>query len=381
MKQLLFDLWSCQPNEKVKFHGGGEYIKSVFKRLVELNVGKCCLTVFFNKGLFIDDWIKQLIVVKSIRVLPVKEMKDVQDILKNNKFDVFYSGIPYAYGCLDIPSETFFCGTIHGLRLVELPCDKYAFKYKEGLDSLKLLIKNQMVQFFRKKYVEQLHQCLKKLDAVICVSNHTQFAIKNFYPLLKKDVYTFYTPQKIANAERREKSNVYGKYILLISCDRFEKNSYRAMEAVDNMFSRGLLSDYKVVTTGNLPRKIKQSVRNEERFVHFGYVSPERLEGLYADCDFFLYPTLNEGFGMPPLEAMKYGKTCVVSGVCSLPEVCGDAVYYCNPYDISEIQNRILMASEHKINKELIGLHIRGIVEKQNKDLDGMCECLLKMGK
>ena len=80
---------------------------------------------------------------------------------------------------------------------------------------------------------------------------------------------------------------------------------------------------------------------------------------------------------MPPLEAMRYGKTCIVSGVCSLPEVCGDAVYYCNPYDIEEIQNRILMASEKKIDTDKVLKHFRTIVGKQNQDLYGLCEYIL----
>ena len=80
---------------------------------------------------------------------------------------------------------------------------------------------------------------------------------------------------------------------------------------------------------------------------------------------------------MPPLEAMRYGKTCIVSGVCSLPEVCGDVVYYCNPYDIEEIQNRILMSCEKKIEQEKVLSHFLNMVERQNTDLIGFCYYIL----
>ena len=136
-----------------------------------------------------------------------------------------------------------------------------------------------------------------------------------------------------------------------------------------------------VVTVGKLPNKIETVIEYKDRFIQYDYVSSEILEGLYADCDFFLYPTLNEGFGMPPLEAMKYGKTCVVSGVCSVPEVCGDAVYYINPYDINEIQTRVLLASENKISPEKIASRLQFVNKKQDADLVSLCEYILSVSK
>ncbi len=123
-----------------------------------------------------------------------------------------------------------------------------------------------------------------------------------------------------------------------------------------------------------MPGKIAEIIHRQERYVCLGYVEAGILENLYRYCDLFLYPSLNEGFGMPPLEAMKYGKTCIVSGVTSLPEICGDAVYYCNPYDIDEIKNRLLMAAEQKISAEKIENHLRGIRSRQDADLKALCE-------
>ena len=78
---------------------------------------------------------------------------------------------------------------------------------------------------------------------------------------------------------------------------------------------------------------------------------------------------------------MKYGKTCIVSGVCSVPEVCGDAVYYINPYDIDEIQNRILMAEENKIQPEKIKKHLDAITQLQEQDLDQLCQFICSCSK
>lgn len=67
MKTILFDLLEAQPALTSKFHGGGEYIKAVFKNLVEKYVGEYILVVFFNKNLFLDEWIYNIINDKHIK--------------------------------------------------------------------------------------------------------------------------------------------------------------------------------------------------------------------------------------------------------------------------------------------------------------------------
>ncbi len=71
--------------------------------------------------------------------------------------------------------------------------------------------------------------------------------------------------------------------------------------------------------------KLKGHVR------YLGYVDNEELSRLYRGASCFVYPSLYEGFGIPPLEAMASGCPTVVSNVASLPEVCGDAVRYVDP--------------------------------------------------
>jgi len=83
-----------------------------------------------------------------------------------------------------------------------------------------------------------------------------------------------------------------------------------------------------------------------------GYIDDDQLINLYNNAELFVYPSLYEGFGLPPLEAMACGCPCVVSNAASLPEICGDAVIYCNPYDVNDIAEKIstvliLKGSEH----------------------------------
>lgn len=381
MKTILFDLWQAQPQNGYKYHGGGEYIKSIFKMFVDCFENKCVLTVFFDSNLFLDEWILNSLKGKKIAIVNVSKISDIQTLLDESSYDVFFSGLPYLYKNIKIPENTVYVGTIHGLRALELSYDNNAFVYFKTLQSWKLRIKSLFKKTWLKKRKSDLQKCIENMKSVICVSNHTKYAIKNFFPNINKPVECYYTPPKVIANASMGNTDITSKFILLIGCDRFEKNSYRAIVALNGLFDKNLLPEYKVVTIGKLPNKIERTIKYKDKFVCYNYISTEKLEGLYASCDFFLYPTLNEGFGMPPLEAMKYGKTCIVSGVCSLPEVCGDAVYYCNPYDINEIQNRILMASEKKIDKERILAHLRLINAKQNADLDALCRYLLNVEK
>lgn len=78
----------------------------------------------------------------------------------------------------------------------------------------------------------------------------------------------------------------------------------------------------------------KMSVPDNVEFL--GYVTDEELFALYAHAECFLFPSLYEGFGIPPLEAMTFGCPVIASNCASMPEVCGDAAIYCNPHSVEE---------------------------------------------
>lgn len=86
---------------------------------------------------------------------------------------------------------------------------------------------------------------------------------------------------------------------------------------------------------------------------HVGYVSDKELESLYSQAACFIYPSLYEGFGLPPLEAMSNGCPVIVARAGSLPEVCGDAALYCDPLKPQDIADKInMMMGDEKLRKE-----------------------------
>jgi glycosyltransferase involved in cell wall biosynthesis len=81
--------------------------------------------------------------------------------------------------------------------------------------------------------------------------------------------------------------------------------------------------------------------RNLKNVRFLDFVSMNDLHYLYAGAYCFIFPSLYEGFGLPPVEAMSAGCPVIVSHVSSLPEICGDGALYVDPYDVNDIREKI----------------------------------------
>lgn len=116
------------------------------------------------------------------------------------------------------------------------------------------------------------------------------------------------------------------------------------------------LADLKLVAVGAANDRVFQNADGLARAPIFsGYVTDPELRALYQNASCFVFPSLYEGFGLPPLEAMICGCPVVVSDRGSLPEVCGGAALYCEPDDPASIAGKIrsLLESED-LRQEMI---------------------------
>ena len=92
-----------------------------------------------------------------------------------------------------------------------------------------------------------------------------------------------------------------------------------------------------------------------ERIVFTGYLDDETLKSYFAQATALVFPSLYEGFGLPPLEAMACGCPTLVSNGSSLPEVCADASLYCDPYSVDDIAAKMLeIAHDTNLRNTLI---------------------------
>ena len=138
-----------------------------------------------------------------------------------------------------------------------------------------------------------------------------------------------------------EKLQLDYPYILCVSNRRPHKNEARLIEA---FAKANINSEIKLIFSGNpAPESAillaKYGVEN--RILFAGIIPEAQLPNYYRGAIAFVFPSLYEGFGLPPLEAMACGCPVVASNSTSIPEVCGDAVLYFDPLNTLEMSEKI----------------------------------------
>jgi alpha-1,3-rhamnosyl/mannosyltransferase len=145
----------------------------------------------------------------------------------------------------------------------------------------------------------------------------------------------------------RERYQIRGRFVLYTGNIKPHKNLDRLIQAFARVRAQPGQDDLKLFIIGDevtrypsLRRTVESAgVRQDVRF--FGYVPDRTLAALYRMASVFAFPSLYEGFGLPPLEAMASGTPVVTSRISSLPEVVGDAAVLVDPYDVDDIASGI----------------------------------------
>src|SRR5262249_48169224 len=98
-----------------------------------------------------------------------------------------------------------------------------------------------------------------------------------------------------------------------------------------------------------------QPLARRKRLVLFNHLSQSYLRALYSGALFFAYPSFYEGFGLPPLDAMAHGCPVLNAHTSSLPEVCGDAALYADPFNVDDLADKIrTMLRDDHLRRRLI---------------------------
>lgn len=159
----------------------------------------------------------------------------------------------------------------------------------------------------------------------------------------------------------RERYQIRGRFVLYAGNVKPHKNLERLVSAFALARQRGGLEDVKLILIGDevsrqgsLRRTMEAAgLRHDVRF--FGFVPDRTLACLYRMASAFAFPSLYEGFGLPPLEAMACGAPVVTSRLSSLPEVVGDAALLVDPYSVEDIAAALLrVLSDEPLRKDLI---------------------------
>lgn len=376
--KLLFDIEATQPHKSGKRHGGGRYGEVVFKRIVERHLPVC---VYYDSHNWLNPEIKEIIDNFGITCFD-RQSGSIDSIIKENQIDSFYT--PVISDSKISVTASPVKATIHGMRSLELGYDSFMWKYKSASwkEKAKFLVKRFFPSWgYKNAYAKFAKVANSQNISFAMVSNHSVNTLQAYCPQFKdKGIKVFYSPSTSSEKDRLTKYT--DKYFLLVSANRWEKNALRPIIALDRLFSAGFYPDHKVRITGVKGPVYNYTIQNKDRFEFCGYVDDDELEQLYHDAFGFIYMSLNEGFGYPPLEAMHYGVPCVVSPFTSISEVCGGAALYANPYSIEEIMARILMLQDPDRYQEISNLskerYVK-ITQKQKSDLDGVIDFIYNL--
>jgi glycosyltransferase involved in cell wall biosynthesis len=194
----------------------------------------------------------------------------------------------------------------------------------------------------------------RRANRVLTVSETSKRDIMKFFGTPSEKIDVIYNafderfgadPDVEAVDRVRERFQLHDPFVLYAGNVKPHKNLERLIEAFHLVRSGGL--DLKLVLIGDEISKytaLRRAVHKYRLHPHvrfLGYLPEETLAIMYRLAGVFVFPSLYEGFGLPPLEAMASGTPVVTSNVSSLPEVTGDAALLVDPYDPGAIADGI----------------------------------------
>ena len=211
---------------------------------------------------------------------------------------------------------------------------------------------NQLPPHRRLLYGFFMKRSMKSARRIICVSEASARDLKRFFPneseskvrVVHNGVEDRFRPSDVPDkSEARSTLGLPDPYILYVGNHRGHKNLKRLIEAfsqiADDVPHFLVLPEARGKGSEITMSAIEQYGVSDR--IVFHPMPDEDLPLIYGLADAFVFPSLSEGFGLPPLEAMACGTPVITSNISSLPEVVGEAGILVDPYNVEEIAQAI----------------------------------------
>jgi glycosyltransferase involved in cell wall biosynthesis len=220
---------------------------------------------------------------------------------------------------------------------------------------------------FRARFAAQARNAVRHADLIIAVSHFTARQVSDLLHVeparIRVVPHGVHPPaQSRKPGEKDPRENL----VLFVGALQTRKNLVRLVEAFEAM-----PQDWRLVLAGSpsgygaaaILERIRAS-RAQSRIQVTGYLAAPELERLYARASIFAFPSLDEGFGIPVLEAMARGVPVITSDCSALPEVAGDAALLVDPRSSSDLAEALTrLASGFALRQELAA---RGLTRAQS---------------
>lgn len=214
-----------------------------------------------------------------------------------------------------------------------------------------LLVEPYNTYFRSKLYLKNfIKLASKKAQKILTCSNYTKNDLLKILNLPKEKIEVAYlgvsSKFKIIHKNNemelvKKKYGIDNKYLLYVGNFKPHKNVKRLIDAY-NLLPETIKREYNLVLAGGESKRLTKSnkqlgLSDLQSTINVGHILDEDLPALYSSAELLVFPSLYEGFGLPPLEAMACGCPVVSSNTSSMPEVLGDAALFFNPYDVEEM--------------------------------------------
>lgn len=378
---LLFDLLSTQPTGLATRHGGGVYGQRFLNELLARNffsVSGLDLGVAYDSRRFIPAELLQAISAAEATLIDVGSFSELVSVVRSVQWPVMYT--PVANWLGDFPdlarqTTTRIHGTVHQLRPLDAPGDPYEpLLEPRPLRRLRRRLRNWPRSRAQSRNFRHISAMMSNLSMpILSVSQHSKWQIITEFPEVHpEDVFVVdsIVPEPPAtNAQTAgEKEGSSSRlpvsvpqaepYLLVLNSNRPIKNLPRVLHACER-YKPAVLNSIRIVAVGLserhrafLKRRFPWAV---ERLVAVPHLDDQEYQATMAGALGLLYPSLSEGFGYPPLEAMSHGVPVLASAVTSIPEIAGRACLYFNPYSLGEIASRLnRFVEDQALRRELV---------------------------
>ena len=225
-------------------------------------------------------------------------------------------------------------------------------------DLIPYLMPETVGKGYLERFLKDMPFIIEKTKGILTVSEYSKKDILRFFPNYPAD-NIFVTPLAAnssfikldkANCKSilKNKYNIDNPFVLYIGGFSSRKNVKELITSFKKINTSLNNSDYRLVLCGSVKDEGNKLINYckeigiYENIIFTGFVPDEDLPLFYNASDTFVYPSLYEGFGLPPLEAMSCGTPVITSNLTSIPEVCNDSAILINPFNKDELADSLL---------------------------------------
>lgn len=379
--KILFDLITPQA-----FIGGaGEYIRRVFFELMSNSDNNIQLigAIDSSIGKFAyQDLTPDKLLYRNIRCVDLGKKK-LTEIVKEHEVDEVFIGAAQYWGAR-YNVQYLNCRVICVIH--DLQDEECGFNNIHLFNQLRSLNKFSFLKYWffgysvnnwnrRMASIIELYKNNKNVN-LVTVSEYSRYSLQFNYGISNR-IEVLYSPQRLVE-EKNEIDNVQlrnlidskKKYYLLLGGNRPLKNAQRVLSAF-KVYTEECDSSCYLVTIG-----MKTSYFNNH--IVLPYLTAGDLNFAYKKCYALIFPSMFEGFGYPPIEAMQYGKPILVSNVSSIPEICKDAAIYFSPFYVSDIYRAFCKLNDdnyEEFSRKSLARY-KEVSERQTNDLHKLINLL-----